>query len=122
MHVVNIVDSDDRWRRVVLRMWILLSEVRWSTVPAELVAVMPLRLRQELEPEMIRLGVAKSTVLARTRLSDSKATKQLAGNVPEQCQHDTLLPRGGRTLWYTCNQCPARWPRLSKNEYVINNE
>ena len=121
MEVTRIVDAEDRWKRVFLRMMVLFNEIRWQTVRAELFALTPFYIRNVEEPATssnpTTYGVTKAEVLSRPRLTDSKVIRNMCGFSPDTCLHSHLKARGGKTYWFTCSQCVARWPR-NQHEFI----
>ena len=109
--------AEESWRRVALRVFLLLQSVRLQFVVSELVALPNRRLR--LKAPTAREGyVSKAEVFARGYLDDSTWLRGKTHMSKVDCPHDCLLPWGGRVFWYTCRDCPARWPRKTQEEKI----
>lgn len=65
-----------------------------------------------------RKSVSRAEVMARGFLADSTSKKDVVYARREACPHLELLPRAGKTFWYKCRDCPARLPRLHRDELI----
>jgi len=65
-----------------------------------------------------RKSVSRAEVMARGFLADSTSKKDVVYARREACPHLELQPRAGKTFWYKCRNCPARLPRLHKDELI----
>ena len=111
-------DTDDRWRRMALRSFMIISAARWQAALLEIHELPSRRMDPFWEdvqggdgaPTVVLLSRAQ--VFARPMLPRSESVKHIT-LTPEECgsQHRELLPRGGRTFWFTCKACGSRWPR-----------
>ena len=107
------------WRRIVLRVFVALSAARSLAVAQELQVLEPYRFNPELGPEPEdKNQVTRAIVFARGRLSNSKSVK-VPIDPEDECRHLALVKRGGKTYWWSCASCPARWPRLSATEVLV---
>ena len=110
-------DAEESWRRLGLRVLLAVQAARCQVVLQELAVVTAERNNKQPEQEdSNKYGVPREEILLRIPLAPSKSDKSRT-YTPDQCAHRWLYPRGGKTYWYTCRQCPMRWPRLHKDEY-----
>ena len=107
---------EESWRRVALRALVAYRAAANQLVIAELQAL-PSKREPLTEDEIPTCLVSKAEVLARPRLSESKS-QRVSSTDPGGCNHPKLLPRGGKTFWYACRDCPARWPRTGQQEQI----
>ena len=108
---------EESWRRLVLRAFLLLQSARLQFVASELIALPDRRIRLK-EPSPTGGLVSKAEVFARGFLSDSTTLRGKTHMSKTNCPHEVLLPRGGRSFWFACRDCPARWPRKSQEERI----
>jgi len=106
------------WTRLALRVFFVLDAARNQTLLLELKDLANTPTGPIHEEANNKLGVTRLQVLSRNTLSPSKATKHTQGLEPFTCNHRTLLPRGGRTFWWTCRMCTSRWPR-QQGEFLL---
>ena len=127
--VIDIIgprSAEESWRRLTLRIHMLLASAKWVAALQELKQIMPKRCKP-LEPipmetedgvKNLRIMRTKAQVLARPQLSRSKSLR--VDLDPEGlCQHKRLIRRGGKTFWWACATCPCRWPR-EQGEFLID--
>ena len=121
-YMMHTRDTEESWRRVALRLLFLQDLARRQVVLTELKDLM-LNTRvphESTSTHPATLAVPRVEILMRQQL---KLSKSLRHNVtpPDECAHRWLLPRGGRTKWFTCRMCGSRWPRTD-NEYCFEDD
>jgi len=106
------------WRRLGVRVLLLLQSVRLQFVVSELVALPDRRGQHKGQTSQDPNRISKAEVLSRPRLSDSTSLRGVIHFKTMDCPHEMLLPRGGRSFWFNCRDCQARWPRTSQQEQI----
>ena len=93
---------------MLIRAWYVLQAAHTQAFLSSLTALEPRhRMLIVSGPEI--LLVTKAEVFNRPQLEPSKALHSQV-RARDQCVHETLLPRGGKTYWWTCRWCGTRWP------------
>ena len=114
-------NPEESWRRLGLRVQLALCAARSQVVLQELAlesARKPTRRGPSDEPELPYLPkVTRAQILLRSRLKDSRSARQDL-DPQNECPHLELMRRGGKTLWWQCRQCVARWPRAQHEELI----
>ena len=112
-------DANESWRRLVLRALVVTQAARFTVLASEF---RELGLKKASDKSKIdvqdlsgRVAVPRVQIILRTPLTLSKSVKQMA-MMPDECDHQWLMPRGGKTYWFACRMCPMRWPR-QEGEY-----
>ena len=123
-------DPVESWRRLALRSLVVVNIAQKQVMLEELTQVTfeKASIPESVEKSIIELGlrvqqkgvgVTKAEIMLRIPLTPSKCISSAVWLDPNECQHRWLIPRGGKTYWYTCQTCPMRWPR-EKNEYCCD--
>ena len=131
---VDIITISDRnpehgWRRMALKALAVVSVAQKEVMLQEL---MQSSLEKEAIPEELfekkkgkkqqnGIPVKKVEIMMRPCLTPSKSFSRIGSMDPKECQHRWLVPRGGKTYWWTCRTCPMRWPR-SKDEFCCDED
>ena len=124
---VDIIEVSDRdptagWRRLGIRALAVVNMAQKQVMIQELAQVtiekasIPDDMAKTPKAKQQGVGVTKAEIMLRTPLKPSKAFYRVGSFDAKECQHRWLVPRGGKTHWYTCRTCPMRWPR-EKDEY-----
>ena len=118
LFIVSDRDATESWRRLLLRVFLTMRAAQWQATLLELTTLPPPTPFQEPSPDTSgRRGISKAELLGRPRLADSKSIKYVREN-SEGCHHPEAIARGGKTFWWTCTWCRARWPR-ERGEYLV---
>ena len=113
--VMNEDTFEDRWRRIVLRAFLVISAANLQATLLEITSLEPRRMKkddwEEADEEKVIIYTTKAAIFARAELERSKSLKNQIRDTSD-CSHRELLARGGRTYWWTCRHCGKRWPRV----------
>ena len=110
-------DPEESWRRVVLRSLLV---VRGGVVQATLSSLLTLNLNPipgELPTTKLKLvmtKVSREELFSRPFLPESMKRTL----TKEECSHRYIGTGGGKTFWFMCQNCPARWPRNNRDEQL----
>ena len=106
------------WRRLMSRLLLVLDAARNQTLLLELKELANVEGGPTHIESNNKLGVTRLQILTRAPLSPSKAPRHTQGLEQGTCSRKKLLARGGRTFWWTCRMCTARWPR-EQGEFLL---
>ena len=113
-------DPEESWRRMGLRALLLNHGAQVQMAFTELRSASLNGSRDKsstthtsLDPTGVR--VSPLEIIMRPRLTDSKVSRRCR-NTTEECPHSRLRKYGGKTFWFACLNCPARWPREQHEE------
>lgn len=109
--------AEASWSRMVLRAFWVLRQARAQILLLELKEVTLLRGAEKPAVSYNGPMCTRIEVLCRTPLPDSKSSKHTYYKA--ECAHLELVGRGNaKAAWWTCRECPMRWPRKFKELLV----
>ena len=114
--------ASGRWRRVVLRLKLVIEGARLQAMLLELQHIEPKKesVQTVEQPPLVKsydIILRKADILQRPQVEMSESVHNTWKH-PGVCRHEELKARGnGSMLWWTCSSCGCRWPR-EKGEHV----